>query len=63
MGGSKDDTPLFLGGLAIRSDRLISYSIGVVSNVEEKGPWYFFVGIAGDLTGIPFLKDFFVAEP
>ena len=63
VGGSKDDTPLFLGGLAIRSDRLISYTIGVVSNVEEKGPWYFFVGIAGDLTGIPFLKDFFVAEP
>jgi hypothetical protein len=58
-----DTTEYLVGGVTLRTNRYFSINAGLVSPQSGGKFRCCFVGLAGDLTALPFLNDLFVSKP
>lgn len=61
-GGEEEDPSLVLIGITVRFNRTVNVVLGAVTDANNTKIWYGTVGITGDLTSIPFLKDLFTVQ-
>jgi hypothetical protein len=60
-GGGDSPEGLFLLGTTIRLNRFVSLTVAAVT-AGKGGPWLGLVGVAGDISAIPFLNDIFAVR-